>query len=125
MVSCCPCRKSANKDQIAFQGTQWQLIQFDGRAFDASGDSYTVTFGDDGRLTGKGDCNRLNGGYEVASGGILTINGIASTRMFCPDQDTENRFMSRLQSVTSYVIDGRLLMLFENGDVVMTFSEKK
>lgn len=125
MVGCCPCRKSAGNNNAAFRGTQWQLVNFDGKSFSLSDDSYTVTFGEDGRVTGKGNCNRLNGSYEATAEKLLTIKGIAATRAFCLDQQTETAFISQLQSATSYTIDGRLLMLLSNGDVIMTFSEKQ
>ena len=61
VASCCPCRKHRKGDSKPFVGTEWQLVQLNGRAVPVEGDLFTVVFGEDGRLSGLGACNRLMG----------------------------------------------------------------
>jgi len=44
---------------------------------------------------------------------------IASTRAFCPDQAQEDRFIKELDRIDSYRIDGDLLMLMRDGELLM------
>ena len=50
VASCCPCRKHRKGDGKPFVGTEWQLVQLNGRAVPVEGDLFTVVFGEDGRL---------------------------------------------------------------------------
>ena len=56
-AGCCPCKKYQKKYGKPLQETEWKMVQFNGRTFDAQ-DGYTVVFGKDNRLSGVGDCNR-------------------------------------------------------------------
>ena len=51
VASCCPCRKHRKGDGKPFVGTEWQLVQLNGRAVPVEGDLFTVVFGEDGRLS--------------------------------------------------------------------------
>ena len=51
VASCCPCRKHRKGDSKPFVGTEWQLVQLNGRAVPVEGDLFTVVFGEDGRLS--------------------------------------------------------------------------
>jgi heat shock protein HslJ len=120
LASCCNCYKGTARSDTPLTGKGWQLVQMDGRMFTAEGDSFTLTFGDDGRVTGKGSANRLNGTYaNDNSNGTLSFGGMASTRMMSPDQGSESRFLKLLGTVDGYTIDGRMLLLFVNGEQVL------
>jgi heat shock protein HslJ len=101
-------------------GTSWRLVRI-GRKATAGEREVTASFSEDGRLTGSGGCNRYMGGYAV-SGESLTIEPLASTRMFCEPEvsDQEARFLATLQASTSWRIsDGRLRLT--GGAVSLTF----
>lgn len=120
MASCCNCYKATERSQISLTGDGWQVIRMEGRMFEADGDSFTLTFGDDGRVAGTGACNRLNGPYSSDNGnGTMSFGALVATRKMCPDQANENKFMKLLGTVDGYTIDGRLLMLFRNGEQIM------
>ncbi|MDE7069397.1 MAG: META domain-containing protein [Alistipes sp.] len=116
-AACCPCRKHAKSTNIPLAGTVWQLAQLDGRAFAAEADRFTVVFDGKGNLSGEGACNRLMGSYEASASGDLKIDRMASTRMACPDMETEARFMQLLSEATHYRIDGQMLMLLRDGEL--------
>lgn len=42
VASCCPCRKHRKGDSKPFVGTEWQLVQLNGRAVPVEGDLFTV-----------------------------------------------------------------------------------
>ena len=122
MASCCNCYKGTLRSQTPITGEPWRLVQMDGRAFsiEQGDDGFTLSFGDDGRMTGKGSCNRLSGGFKNDnSNGTLSFGGVVATRMMCPDQSSENRFVKLLGAVDAYTIDGQMLMLFTNGEMTL------
>ena len=98
VASCCPCRKHRKGDGKPFVGT--------------------VVFGEDGRLSGLGACNRFMGSYQTTETGGLTVGqNMASTRMFCPDLDREQAFGDVLSGATHYEVDGDMLMLLTDGEL--------
>lgn len=85
VASCCPCRKHRKGDGKPFVGTEWQLVQLNGRAVPVEGDLFTVVFGEDGRLSGLGACNRFMGSYQTTETGGLTVGqNMASTGCSAP-----------------------------------------
>lgn len=116
-AACCPCRKHAKSALVPLAGTAWQLVQLDGRAFEAEGEQFTVVFDGKGGLSGEGACNRLMGSYETSATGALKIDRMASTRMACPGMETEARFTQLLSEATHYRIDGDMLMLLHDGEL--------
>ncbi len=122
MASCCNCYKASVRSQTPVSGNAWQLVQMDGRTFDAPEDAFVLTFGNDGRVSGRGSCNRLSGTYENDnSKGTLSMGAMVSTRMMCPDQQNEDRFVKLLGEVDGYTIDGQMLMLFTRGERKLMF----
>lgn len=125
VASCCNCGKVASRKGGALTGDRWQLVQMEGRAFAAENDAYTLTFAEDKKVTGKGDCNRLTGTFENdGANGKLTFGPMAATRMMCPDQASENQFLRLLGTIDSYSIDGRIMTLFANGEQKLMFEKK-
>ena len=122
-AACCPCRKQASAKAEPLVGTNWQLVQFEGRTFEAN-DNYTLLFSADDKLSGQGDCNRLMGNYTLSEGDQMKIGMLASTRAMCPNQEMEDKFIAMLQTIDSYKIDGKLLMLFDNSELKMVFEKK-
>lgn len=118
VASCCPCRKHRKGDSKPFVSTEWQLVQLNGRAVPVEGDLFTVVFGEDGRLSGLGACNRFMGSYQTTETGGLTVGqNMASTRMFCPGLDQEQAFGDVLSGATHYEVDGDMLMLLTDGEL--------
>ena len=62
---------------------------------------YVLTFGQDGRVSGKADCNRIMGSYE-ADATQLHMSPLATTRMMCPEGGLGDRFAKDLGFVASY-----------------------
>ena len=122
MVGCCSkCRKARENATRPLQGTVWHLIQMDGKTVDAP-DKYEITFFNNGRVGGIGECNRYFGTYEVlnANGGIR-MSKMASTMMACLNPNMEYEFMQMLEEVHLYQFDASNLYLFVDGKLKAVF----
>ena len=104
-------------------GTSWQLVKFQG-----SDDTmltpddkakYTITFGTDGRVNARIDCNRGNGTWKSSGPNQLQFGPLALTRMMCPPGSLHDRIAKHWEFVRSYVIkDGHLfLSLMADGGI--------
>ena len=123
-ASCCNCGKMSARTG-SLTGGEWQLAQIEGRTFAATGDAYTLNFAADNRISGKGDCNRLTGTYASdRNKGTLSFGPVAATRMMCPNQAQEDTFVKILGAIDAYKIDGRMLMLFADGELKMMLEKK-
>lgn len=81
---------------------------------------FTITFGADGNLTGKTDCNGFFGGYTFGSDGFIKFGPLASTLMFC-DGSQEQVFTGAVGKVDRYSVDGSgslQLLLSENAGTI-------
>jgi len=78
------------------------------------GSQVTLSFGEDGRLSGNAGCNDYGGTYQL-DGGLLSIKGLVWTEKFClapPGvMDLEGKYLSLLPESTRYNIDGNELAL--------------
>lgn len=81
------------------------------------------------RVTGNSGCNRLSGAinHDEADENSISFGHVASTRMACPDMDTENQVLSALNSVRSYGLldNGRLALMSEGGTIVLELERSK
>ncbi len=95
----------------ALVGTPWVAIAVNngrgGVASALAGISVTATFGEDGRVTGSGGCNRFSGPYAL-DGAALSIGRLASTRMACLEPEgvgeQEAAFLAALERTTTWSI---------------------
>ena len=123
--SCCNCGKTGSRAK-SLTGGQWQLIQMDGEVFSAENDAYTLSFSTDGKVTGKGDCNRLSGTFESdPQKRTILLGAMVSTRMMCLNQAGEDKFLDLLRTANSYSVDRRTLTLFSDGKQKLIFEKRK
>lgn len=119
-AGCCrPCREY-QKLQQPLVGTSWQLIQLNGRKVTPADEQFTLQFSPSGELSGQGACNRLMGSYTMTSYRALKIGPLASTRRLCSDA-REQEFFSALERTTHYDMDGPLLLLLSEGNLLAIF----
>lgn len=123
-TSCaCNCN-SVEAAQESMAGSSWQLVQLNSKSVPVEADSYTLTLAEDGRLSGRGACNTIMGEYKLAEKQAITLDKIASTRMLCPDGELEAEYLEMLNSLTHYHLDGEMLMLFCEDEVVAMMRKK-
>jgi putative lipoprotein len=83
----------------------------------ANTQSITLTFNNDGTLSGFSGCNNFNGGYTLSGkttefGKEITIGPLASTKMYCADTaDFETSYLNNLQKTLTYSIPNNTMML--------------
>ncbi|MEG1622743.1 MAG: META domain-containing protein [Alistipes sp.] len=121
---CCKCRTYQQRTQKPLMGTAWQLVQLKGQTITPSEETYTLLFGEDGRLSGKGACNRIMAAYQVGEKCALTISSAATTRMACPGMEQEAAFIQALEGITHYEMDGPMLMLLAHGELYAVLQSK-
>ncbi len=115
MGGCCACRKGANN--LPLKGTEWQVVRMMGRDYSFEKGEFTFSFNDEGIFAGRGACNQMSGGYTTSPTGALKFDGLASTRMMCPDQSLETEFAALLERITHYEVDGNMLLLLSAGEL--------
>src|SRR6266850_3977776 len=99
----------------SLEGTTWQLVKFQGgddtvlRPDEKS--KYTLTFGADGSVSARIDCNRGHGTWTSAGHGQLELGPMAITRAMCPPGSLHDGIVKQLPYVRSYLIRDRNLFL--------------
>ena len=101
------------------EGTSWRLAAFQsgddgaGALRPRAADQFTLSFGKDGRLAAKLDCNRGTGPWQAVAGdaksGTLSLGPVATTRMMCPPDPIGTRLVADLNALRAYRLqDARL-----------------
>ena len=123
--ACCACRRSGNT--VPLVDTPWKLTQlYDAPITGSNVESFTFTLNAEGKVSGQGDCNRYSGTFShtatsKTSGKLTMGSDMISTRMMCPGQEMETRYLGMLREIDSYSIDGARLMLIKGGNVLAIF----
>jgi heat shock protein HslJ len=102
-----------NTDTEAVLGQTWQWVATatsDGKITAKDPTRYTILFAADGQVQAQFDCNRGHGGYRMADG-KLTMGVLMATRMACPADSQDSRFMKDLQTANAYYLAGDNLFL--------------
>ena len=97
-------------------GTTWRLEDLAGSAVVANAPA-TLEFLADGRVAGRGSCNRFFGTATVA-GDALKFGPIGSTKMACTDPaigDQETRYFRALEGAERYEVQGSMLLVYAKG----------
>ncbi|MGD8466818.1 MAG: META domain-containing protein, partial [Anaerolineae bacterium] len=111
-------------------GTLWRLTTYsDGQGGVVSpiaGTEITAQFGEEGQVAGSAGCNGYSASYEVR-GNQLTVGLAASTMMMCPApdgiMDQESAYLTALQSIAGYEIEGRTLVLKDaSGEMILSYA---
>ena len=74
--------------------------------------NYTITFRDDGTLSGKADCNTFSGTYSQEGGLIITLG--ASTKAYCGEASMDQQYLELLSAVVAGGPDGQGNLALEN-----------
>ncbi len=121
-ISCGTTKSASSTTSVDLSGTAWRLEQ----AVDVEDkQSFTLSFGEDGRLSGRGSCNLISSQYSLDGSGGLEIGEMGTTRMICPDMQGEAAYFEALKSAKSYsVVDGKLLLYDDSGKRVAIFESR-
>lgn len=107
-----------------FTGRPWRWVQTllsDGTRIEPrKPEAFTITFSEDGRVSGTTDCNGFAGAYTLQENQI-SFGPLASTKMYC-EGSQETDFTSRLAEVQSLLFqDGRLVfeLKLDSGQIIL------
>ncbi len=122
LVGCCSACRQRQKNAKPLKGTEWHLVQMEGKDMNLPLNSFNLTLGQDGSISGVAACNRLLGQYTVADNYAINLGQVGTTMMLCPENgELENTFTQLLGSITHYDIDGDMLLLLSNGTIKAIF----
>lgn len=118
VTACCSCRKG-KKNAKPLTETTWAMVEWEGQPFKAD-NNYTLVFSKEkGRFGGRGDCNSIMGNYTLSDNGKIKIEiGRFDARHVC-ESGSGRQIHQRTRRVDSYRIDGDLLMLMHDGEMLM------
>jgi heat shock protein HslJ len=119
-ISLASCEKeNVEAAQPQLLESRWALVQVDdfpmaASSYSGSSKAY-LAFVDLGKCTvGLGPCNNFSGRFSLgASGQQLSITPQIPTRVACPVQDLETRYLDNLALTTRYEISGGELRLYD------------
>ena len=96
-------------------GTSWQLVKFQGpdeRTFTPDDKSkYTITFGRNGRVTARVDCNRASSTWKVNAKRELQFGSWSRTSAKCGPGSLHDQIVTEGAAVRNFAIkDGHLFL---------------
>ena len=107
-------QKSSGKNPLS--GTSWQLVKFQGpdeRTFAPDDRSkYTITFGSNGRVTVRVDCNRGSSTWRVIENGELEFGSWSRTNAKCGPGSLHDQIVTEGADVHKFDIKDGHLFLF-------------
>jgi len=96
-------------------GTSWQLVKFQGpdeRIFTPDDKSkYTITFGSNGRITARVDCNRASSTWRVNAKGELQFGSWSRTSAKCGPGSLHDQIVNEGANVRTFEIKNGHLFL--------------
>lgn len=120
---CVPAKRPAAAAP-SLPGTRWELVEIayndDKVLRPASGESMTVNFFLDGKVSGMAGINRFNGTYTADKDGVLKVGPLASTRAANPPGSIADTFLKEVRSARRYLFADGMLVLqlpFDTGIV--------
>ncbi|OED43748.1 hypothetical protein ACH42_09320 [Endozoicomonas sp. (ex Bugula neritina AB1)] len=126
LCGCSAMNKQTQVDPELVKNKTWVLMSMNGQS--ASSESrVTIEFRpslpDQGRISGRAQCNNYFGGYRVADNKI-TFSSLGSTKMACPTNlmDKEKQYLDAFPMVDSLNIqDNELTLKQRNGSMNLTY----
>lgn len=104
---------------------EWNVVSVEGKQ--VTGNPYIGFDTENGRLYGNAGCNRIMGGFEIDSvnPGHIGLTNVASTRMMCPDMETEQKVLDALNEVTGFKSSATGVELTDKDGKVLISLEKR
>jgi heat shock protein HslJ len=118
-------KDEAHATAPSLTGTEWVLEDLGGSGVIDDAQA-TLAFLSDGKVAGRGSCNRFTGTAEIGASDIK-IGPLASTRMLCPGavMNQETKYLKALQSAQRFERDGSTLLVYSSGiEKPLKFTEK-
>jgi heat shock protein HslJ len=107
-------RLAKNRVDPVLEDKNWILTELMGKPFETTegGREGSIMFSmETGSFSGNNTCNNFFGQYELMEGDRISFGMAGSTRMACPDQETEQLFMEVLEMADNYTVAENVLSL--------------
>lgn len=128
MTSACNSSKKAVKEGAAYlTGTRWDLLKIGDKMDNDKGAKKTLEISlpdkkGSGTVNGSTGCNSFSGGYTAdAEKKTINFGTLATTKKACMDVKNENAYLANLERINSYELSGKILKLYEGGNLLLTF----
>jgi heat shock protein HslJ len=109
------------------EGSRWVLVRIGDKPIvpeEGSPEPYIVLQATSKQIAGHAGCNRLSGGYQI-KGDTLALTELTTTRMACPELETEDAFLNALEGVARWrLMDNQLVLLDKNNAAVLQFESR-
>lgn len=125
LVGCCGCRAAKSQNPYTLTDYKWKLYELNGgvKFADTEHEQYNIIFNqEDGQVQGQAACNSFFMPYATSEVRKLKLSEGGLTRALCQDSRAEQIYIQTLSTVDSYTIDGDMLMLQKDGEVVAIFT---
>lgn len=102
------------KEDNAVVEKYWKLVELNGKPVQgpAEGEREVhLILKANGNVQGNGGCNGFGGKYELQAGNRIKFSQVFSTKMACPNLDTENQFFEVLNTADNYTVVNDTLSL--------------
>ena len=113
-VGCESLPSSPSSDPATLQD-RWTLVSITkGSAASTpapTGAEFTATFGADGRLSLRADCNVCNGAYTAGAGTLAVAGPMACTLAYCQSAPFDGDYERLVAASTQWTVDGTVLEL--------------
>jgi para-nitrobenzyl esterase len=106
-------QKSSRANELS--GTSWQLVKVntadESTLVPNDKSKYTITFGRDGRVTARVDCNRASSTWRSTRAGELQFGSWSRTSAKCGPDSLHDKIVTEGAAVRTYVLkDGHLFL---------------
>jgi heat shock protein HslJ len=117
----CKTRHKSGKARTGLTETFWELTEMPGYdPEDLSKMWLRLEDGSEKKVSGFAGCNRFFGMYEVSEK-HLEFGNLGSTKMYCPEMETETSFLEKLGEVDNFKISDSNLILYSGKIKVLVF----
>lgn len=127
LAGCVSAPVEPDNSVVPLTNTYWKLVEVGGDSVPSAEKAREphMMLLDDGRVNGFSGCNRFMGRYQV-EGNNLLFDAMGSTRMACPDSQTESRLFAAFANTVGVNLSGhRLRLMDEAGNELAEFVHPK
>lgn len=107
---------------------EWNIVDINGEALSGDAKPFLGVDVVEKRIYGNAGCNRMMGGleYDSVQPGKVRFTSVATTRMMCPEMETEQKVLAALDKVVGYSGTEESLSLVDaEGNNVMTMEKRQ
>lgn len=128
LVSCSSTKRTTNGNASISIFDEWYIETIGGQNVKDGVTPFIALDQAAGTYSGNAACNLMNGKFECDTDkGTISFSPAITTRMYCPDMETETAVLNALGQVSAYNIDNEGTMTFTSNDgkEVMTLVTKR